>query len=289
MIYATPRALRTALERRLLTTSQETSVSLDRLRRRVVFERVLDRLQTAEPGCWVVKGGMALEVRLHDRARLTKDLDLGMRDVVLDGADLHDRLIEILGTDPHADQFVVTVGPPEQLREDGGGHVTWRVKIEATLADKTFGRLQLDVSPRVHELTATEHIELSNSLAFAGIPSIVGEIIDIDRHAAEKLHAMSRDFGDRENSRVRDLIDVVLMLEHGLITSAGVAIAVRNVWDERNQTAPPAAFPDLPKSWRDRYERMAVDAALENATFPAALVLVRTLWTASSAVGDPPQ
>ena len=99
---------------------------------------------------------------------------------------------------------------------------------------------------------------------------------------------MSRDFGDRENSRVRDLIDVVLMLEHDLITSAGVAIAVRNVWDERNQTAPPTTLLDLPESWRERYERMAVDAALENGTFPAALLLVRRFWMAMSTLEEPP-
>jgi hypothetical protein len=39
-----------ALEQRLLTRSGETGVSLDRLRRRVVFERILARLQAAEPG-----------------------------------------------------------------------------------------------------------------------------------------------------------------------------------------------------------------------------------------------
>lgn len=85
MTYATAQALRMALEQRLLTRSQETGVSLDRLRRRVVFERVVARLQSAEPGRWVLKGGMALEVRLHDRARLTKDLDLGLRDEVTAG------------------------------------------------------------------------------------------------------------------------------------------------------------------------------------------------------------
>jgi hypothetical protein len=48
-----------ALEDRLLARSNETGVSLDRLRRRVVFERVVARLHAAEPGRWVLKGGMA--------------------------------------------------------------------------------------------------------------------------------------------------------------------------------------------------------------------------------------
>lgn len=78
MTYATPQALRAALEQRLLMKSTATGVSLDRLRRRVVFERIVARLQVAEPGVWVLKGGMALEVRLGDAARLSKDIDVGL-------------------------------------------------------------------------------------------------------------------------------------------------------------------------------------------------------------------
>jgi len=70
--YETAQALRMALEQRLLSRSGDTKVGLDRLRRRVLFERIVSRLQTAEPGNWVLKGGMALEVRLRDDARLTK-------------------------------------------------------------------------------------------------------------------------------------------------------------------------------------------------------------------------
>ena len=68
-----------ALERRLLVRSEQTGIGLDRLRRRVLLERILVRLVAAEPGMWVLKGGMALEVRLHDAARLSKDIDLGLR------------------------------------------------------------------------------------------------------------------------------------------------------------------------------------------------------------------
>ncbi|MDQ2789435.1 MAG: nucleotidyl transferase AbiEii/AbiGii toxin family protein [Actinomycetota bacterium] len=74
MTYQSAQALRTALENRLLAQSNETGASLDRLRRRVMFERIIARIQAAEPGQWVLKGGMALEVRLRDDARLTKDV-----------------------------------------------------------------------------------------------------------------------------------------------------------------------------------------------------------------------
>lgn len=85
--------------------------------------------------------------------------------------------------------------------------MTWRVSVSGSLAGRTFGGLRLDVSPRLHELLATERMSLPNSLAFAGIPAVTAEVVDVNRHAAEKFHGMLRDFADRENTRVRDLAD----------------------------------------------------------------------------------
>ena len=60
-------------------------------------------------------------------------------------------------------------------------------------------------------------VTLPNSLDFAGVATTEVEIVDVHRHAAEKFHAMTRDFGDRENSRVRDLLDLVLLIGHDLL------------------------------------------------------------------------
>jgi hypothetical protein len=268
MIYQSARALRTALENRLLTQSTETTVSLDRLRRRVMFERIIARIQATEPGQWVLKGGMALEVRLRDNARLTKDVDLGLRDDVTSADDLHERLIDLLATDLDHDYFVFTVGPPERLRDDSSGFPTWRARIGAQLADKPFGGVQLDVSPRSHELHATDKLALPSSLAFAGIPAVEVETVDIHRHAGEKFHGMVRDFGERENSRVRDLVDLTILLEHGLLVPERAAVAARSVWLERNNAEPPRTLPPLPESWPDRYQRLADSLAVEIPSYP---------------------
>lgn len=278
MIYQSPQALRTALEHRLLLTSTQTGISLDRLRRRVMFERIIARIQAAEPGRWVLKGGMALEVRLRDDARLTKDVDLGLRDDVDTATDLHERLIDILATTLDQDFFVFTVSPPQRLHDDGGGFPTWRAKVDAKLADKHFGRIQLDISPRAHELRATDTLAVPNSLDFAGIPSVQVEAIDVHRHAAEKFHGMLRDFGERENSRVRDLLDLVILVEHDLLTPARTAAAVRTVWLERDRSEPPTEIPPLPDSWPNRYERIAIDHDIDAQAYPAAAARVTHLW-----------
>lgn len=80
MKYTNAAAFRTALEARLLARSKETGLSLVRLRKAVVFDRLLAGLMMVAPGRWLLKGALALDYRLGDRTRTTKDVDLGRQD-----------------------------------------------------------------------------------------------------------------------------------------------------------------------------------------------------------------
>jgi len=288
--YATAEALRAALEHRLNRQADESQTPVDRLRRRVLFERVASRLQAAEPGRWVVKGGMALEMRLPDGARLTKDLDLGLRDLEIDPDDLRNRLIESLTADPAGDRFVMAVGPVKRLAADGRGHPTWRASVAAALAGRRFGAIKLDISPRAHELDMTEVMELPNSLAFAGVRTAQIEVIDVHRHAAEKLHAIQRTFSDRENTRMRDLVDIVILVEHGLLDPAKLGPAMSSVWEDREGVAPPRELREPPASWAASYAATAAELALGAGSVDEAVGVATTLWDqALGATGiDPP-
>jgi hypothetical protein len=75
MRYGSAAAFRTALEARL-KAQQGDGVGISRLRKRVVFERLLARLEAVAPEGWYLKGGFALELRLGGMARTTKDVDI---------------------------------------------------------------------------------------------------------------------------------------------------------------------------------------------------------------------
>jgi hypothetical protein len=130
MKYRTAAAFRTALEARLKAEKHD-GVGISRLRKRVVFERLLD--------AWVLKGGFALELRLGGSARTTKDIDIDWNvdeqeavELLLDAAAL--RLDDLF-------EFSV-----ERSRMDddllGGGQ---RWSITATLAGREFERMALDI------------------------------------------------------------------------------------------------------------------------------------------------
>ena len=42
----------------------------------VAFDRFLARLVQAQPGAWMLKGGLALQLRMGSHARTTKDIDV---------------------------------------------------------------------------------------------------------------------------------------------------------------------------------------------------------------------
>jgi hypothetical protein len=84
MNYSTGRAFRRALESRLRKQSLQTAIPLVRLRKLVAFNRLPKRLACAEPGAWILKGGLALQLRLAEKARLTKDIDLLLRKPLAD-------------------------------------------------------------------------------------------------------------------------------------------------------------------------------------------------------------
>lgn len=74
--YQTGAAFRRALEERLRTKSLREGVPLVRLRKLVAFDRFLARLAQVQPNQWILKGGLSIQLRLVNKARTTKDLDL---------------------------------------------------------------------------------------------------------------------------------------------------------------------------------------------------------------------
>ena len=68
MKYADAVAFRTTLDARLKTAAEGESISVGRLRKTVALERFLARLLAVAPNGWLIKGGVALELRLPARA-----------------------------------------------------------------------------------------------------------------------------------------------------------------------------------------------------------------------------
>lgn len=270
--------LRKALETRLKRESELTGGDLGRLRRRVVFDRLAVRLASDPGHSWILKGGAALEFRLYPRARATKDIDFALTALGIDGLTTRDRLIDALSEDVDEDWFSFLVSPPTPLAADTASRGAWRYSIGTRLGGKPFAGIRLDVAARSDELAATEPLRLPGALQFAGIPARKIEAVDRRQHFAEKLHALTRDYGDRPNTRVKDLVDLILLIEDGLAADTALVAVVTHVFGVRATHALPHHLEDPPPLWRAQYPEAAAHVTATNAELPAALAVLRTFW-----------
>lgn len=105
--------------------------------------------------------------------------------------------------------------------------------------------------------------------------------VDVDQHAAEKLHAMMRQYaGDRPSSRVKDLVDLVLFAEAGVLDVRRLAKRLVVVYRERDDAPPPLELSDIPAAWTADYPALLAQNELTVAadTATSAHDLIRDLY-----------
>lgn len=281
MTYESPAALRQSLDDRVRREHRENGVDATGLRQAIVFERVLARLVHANPDGWVLKGGVALQVRMPARARATRDLDLAVRGDLAGESTLRETLVDSLASDIDGDQFRLSLLRMTSLPPLEAGRTGWRLSIRANLDAREFATVRADVVARTTETGRTERRRLPSALAFAGIPDVEIDVVDLDHHFAEKLAAYTADRGDRENTRVKDLTDLVLLVETGLEPTHRLREVVEVVFAERNET-PPVAVPAPPMSWGATYSSQAAAIELEARTLDEAHRVVHEFWFATA-------
>jgi hypothetical protein len=135
MKYADSSAFRSALEERLRSGSLTTGTALTRLRKTVAFDRLLARLQAGAPDAWVLKGGLALQLRMRDLSRTTKDIDLHTRESADEAVELlvSSALLDL------GDYFQFAVARPQSL------DAPLRCAVESRLAGRTFESFHVDL------------------------------------------------------------------------------------------------------------------------------------------------
>src|ERR1700722_3299474 len=105
------------LETTLRVHATKTGEDIQRLRRKVAFDRLLARIVTQEPSSFVLKGGYALELRITE-ARATQDMDLVCLKRVKDAKEPMSALIlqelQTLARINLNDHFIYQIGQPQR-------------------------------------------------------------------------------------------------------------------------------------------------------------------------------
>jgi hypothetical protein len=281
--YATPTAMRAALEQRLRERHDSSGLPLDRLRKEAALQRLLARIAAAAPaGSWALKGGMAMIARVSYRARATADADATWRGARGELRDMLDRA-SVLDLN---DNFEFVIGQGRRIQGEGseGG---FRYPVAARLASRIFENLRIDVNIVTEDPRPIEEIELRNLLDFAGIPAVLVPAICPQQQLAEKLHAYTRSYGQQENGRAKDLYDMLIIAQElQLPAQAGLAAACQQTFGMRQTTWPPTLGPP-PGDWVAAWQGFVDDYRIQFADLDSAYNALASFWLPIFAESEP--
>lgn len=283
--FKTSTDFRRSLEAHLKSIADKNNQDLQRLRRKVAFERLLARIFHQNTDNFVLKGGYAMELRFAS-ARATKDIDLtclhriNAFDVAIENV-IARELRNLVKADLK-DCFTFEVGPA-RMDLDNAPYGGARYSVSSFVDRRLFVRFQLDVGADV-VVDEIEQVEGSDWLKYCGIDAPKMRMISIEQQFAEKLHAYTLPREQKQNSRVKDLIDMLLLKEYRPIDGRRFKDTLQKVYDARGTHTFPDNLGPPPSDWLPLYGSLAAECGLSQSMQEAYLELQEFFQTDVSAI-----
>jgi hypothetical protein len=231
-------------------------MALTRLRKMVAFDRYLARLVKNQPGQWVLKGGLALQLRLGAGSRTTKDIDV----LLLDSGQDIPMALRRAGAVDLEDFFSFEVGSAEAGPDEPGGK---RYPLRAILDSRPFETFHIDIGVGDPLIEPPVHLVTPELLAFADIRPTIIPCYPFTQQIAEKLHAYTRLHVSGERSRVKDFVDMILMAALTEIQGEKLRQAIKATFSHRGTHPLPSQLSAPPRNWEASYRKLAGEAGVE--------------------------
>jgi hypothetical protein len=208
-----------------------------------------------------------MELRLKI-ARTTRDIDLAMIRLPTPSAGWDANVTDVLESLREAgkldllDFFTFVFG--EAMQDlDAAPYGGARFPVDARLAGRTFAKFHLDVSAGDVLREPYEMLAGRDWLEFAGVASANFSAVSPEEQFAEKLHAYTLPRVGRENTRVKDLVDLILLIERTQLNATRLSKAIRETFQRRKTHGVPAVLTAPPTSWFKPFKELATECRLE--------------------------
>ncbi|MDE0287271.1 MAG: nucleotidyl transferase AbiEii/AbiGii toxin family protein [bacterium] len=89
---------------------------------------------------------------------------------------------------------------------------------------------------------------------------------------------MTRTYRNQPSTRVRDLADLVLLLENDYLDDDACRAAIRTTFEQRGTHELPSDLGEAPLAWTDTYHSLVTALDVEADSLPKAFDLVRSWW-----------
>ncbi len=200
-----------------------------------------------------------MELRIKG-ARATRDIDLAVRDTLSEETGGLLQALQNAVAQDLQDFFVFWVGEP--TRDIGASpYGGARYPVEALMDDRRFSNFHVDIGIGDIVLDPLEMTTGRDWLGFAGIPFKTFPTISMAQQFAEKLHAYTQP-RVRTNSRVRDLVDMLLLLKIGKMTRENVQRSILATFKRRKTHLPPTQLDLPPLDWSQPFASLARECSL---------------------------
>ena len=120
-------------------------------------------------------------------------------------------------------------------------------------------------------------------LSFVAIPPARVALYPLPQQFAEKVHAYTFPWQDRDNTRVKDLVDLVLLLTSGSLVPDCVKIALQATFLARGTHPLPERLPAPPSDWAEPYAALAQSSTAR--TYAGRRLHIRRLCLAGMGTG----
>lgn len=264
--YQSATDFRKSLEERLKRLATATGQDLQRLRRKVAFDRLLARIFHGKEGSkFLLKGGYAMELRF-DKARATRDIDLTYLERFKQNPepDISEEILQELRDISQIDLkdfFVYRIGDA-QMDLDNAPYGGARFPVSSFIDGRLFVRFQIDIGLEV-VVNKIDKVKGLDWLEFCKIPTSVISMITKEQQFAEKIHAYTLPRVGRMNSRVKDFIDLLLLLNHQGIDEVACNNALHTVFRVRGTHPLPEVLLTPPVQWEVNFKKMALECGLK--------------------------
>jgi hypothetical protein len=159
------------------------------------------------------------------------------------------------------DWFEYTIGPPvmDLTAAPYGGA---RYSVETRMDGRIFARFHLDAGHGDVVIQPLETAECRDWLGFAGIEKPRVRMISREQQFAEKVHAYTLP-RNSPNSRVKDLVDLALLIADNQLDRRRVINALHLTFDRRGTHTLPTSLSIPPADWQTPFRALAEECGLQ--------------------------
>lgn len=264
---------RRSIETKILNLHNNTGIPIPTIRKTLVFNRFLARLKIALPHGWVLKGGYFMQLQFHQKARTTKDIDLLFTD---HKKNIRNVLVKASRV-PMLDWFAFEVGAASvegQVQEK-----TTRYEIHSLLDSRTFENFHLDINSSDTLLGKPIGIPSREILEIPEFGNFEIPCYSLPQQIAEKFHALTKPYSAGVSSRVKDLVDILLIAGQEDLNFQIFKKAIISTFQNRNTHALPQNVPEVMVLFPKEYSSLANKMDIKQKTFSEANIALRKFLT----------